>query len=406
MIQDYISLAFKNLRRRGIRSYLTLLGIFIGITVVVSLIGLGDGLRMAVNSQFGVSSTQVLTVQAGGLSGYGPPGTGVVNPLTKDDAEAIERISGVELSIPRNIDSIKIEFDDKLLVGYAGSLPKGQNRDAIYEALDLTIQYGRNIKDSDSHMVVLGDDFSIKEKSGFDKAVKVGDNLLIQSEEFRVAGIMEKKGSFILDKIVLMDEDEQRSVTTQDDTVDVIAVKVRNKDDMDKIKSDIESLLRARRDVKIGEEDFQVSTPEALLSSVNQILLGVQIFIVIIATISILVGAIGIVNTMTTSVMERKKEIGIMKAIGARNSDIFLQFFIEAGLLGLIGGLLGIFFGTLVSYLGVQGINAFIGSTIKPHIDFELISLSLLGSFIVGAISGITPALNAARLHPVEALRE
>src|SRR3989344_9137469 len=106
MIKDYTILAFRNLRRRGLRSYLTLLGIFIGISVVVALIGLGDGLRMAVNSQFGVSSTNILTVQAGGLSGYGPPGTGVVNPLTREDSNTIEKISGVEFAIPRNIDSV------------------------------------------------------------------------------------------------------------------------------------------------------------------------------------------------------------------------------------------------------------------------------------------------------------
>ena len=405
MIKDYTILAFRNLRRRGLRSYLTLLGIFIGISVVVALIGLGDGLRMSVNSQFGVSAINVLTVQAGGLSGYGPPGSGVVNSLTKKDSDAIEKISGVEFAIPRNIDSVKIEFNKKLIIGYAGSLPKGQNREAIYEALDLTIESGRNLKDSDTYMVVLGHDSSQKEKSGFDKAIKVGDKLTIQGKEFRVAGIMEKKGSFILDKIVLMDEDEQRAVTTNDENVDVIAVKVRNKDDMNKVKEDIENLLRERRDVKKGEEDFEVSTPQAMLSSVNQVLLGVQIFIVIIALISIFVGAIGIVNTMTTSVMERKKEIGVMKAIGARNSDIFLQFFIESGFLGLVGGILGVVLGSLVSYMGVQGINSFIGSAIKPKIDFILISFSLLGSFIVGAVSGITPALRAAKLNPVEALR-
>ena len=406
MIKDYFVLAIKNLRRRGIRSYLTLLGIFIGIAVVVALIGLGDGLKMAVNSQFGVSSTQILTVQAGGLSGYGPPGTGVVNPLTKDDAEAIERISGVERSIPRNIDGVKIEFNDMLVIGYAGSLPKGEDRGAIYEALDIDVGVGRNLKDSDTHMVVLGHDFSDETKSGFEKAVKVGNKIIIQDEEFRVVGIMEKKGSFILDKIVLMDEDEQRSITTNDENVDLIAVQVRNKDDMDSIKAAIEDLLRERRNVKVGEENFQVSTPEALLSSVNQILTGVQIFIVLIALISIFVGAIGIVNTMTTSVMERKKEIGVMKAIGAKNSDIFLQFFIESGLLGLLGGILGVLFGTLVSYLGVQGINSFIGSAINPRVDLFLIVFSLLGSFLIGAVSGITPALSAAKLRPVEALRQ
>src|SRR3989338_9958005 len=108
MISDYIGIAFRNLRRRGIRSYLTLLGIFIGIAVVISLISLGNGLKVAVNSQFGISSTQVISVQAGGLTGYGPPGTAVVNPLTEDDALAIERINSVERAVSRSIENIKV----------------------------------------------------------------------------------------------------------------------------------------------------------------------------------------------------------------------------------------------------------------------------------------------------------
>ena len=137
----------------------------------------------------------------------------------------------------------------------------------------------------------------------------------------------------------------------------------------------------------------------------NSILGGVQAFIIIIASISIFVGAIGIVNTMTTSVLERKKEIGIMKSIGARNSHIFMQFLIESGLLGLVGGLVGVIFGLGIGFLGVYGINNFIGSEIVLEIDYLLIGGSLLGSFLIGAISGVIPAWNASKLNPVDSLR-
>ena len=142
-----------------------------------------------------------------------------------------------------------------------------------------------------------------------------------------------------------------------------------------------------------------------MLSTVNQILAGIQAFIVLIAFVSILVGAIGIINTMATAVLERRKEIGIMKAIGARNSDIFTQFLIEAGLLGLVGGLLGVLAGLGISYLGILGINNFTGSSVKPAINFTLVLGSLFGSSLIGAISGLAPAMNAARQNPVEALR-
>jgi putative ABC transport system permease protein len=155
----------------------------------------------------------------------------------------------------------------------------------------------------------------------------------------------------------------------------------------------------------VGEEDFEVSTPEAMMETVNSVLGGVQAFIIIIASISILVGALGIVNTMTTSVLERRKEIGIMKAIGATNFQIFLQFFFESGLLGFVGGLVGVIIGTLIGVVGVMGINGFIGSELTPSIDFVLIGGALVGSFVVGAIAGIVPAMNAAKQNPVEALR-
>jgi len=202
-----------------------------------------------------------------------------------------------------------------------------------------------------------------------------------------------------------MNEDSLRDLMDYGDDVDLIAVKVRSEDVIERTKEDIEKLLRKRRDVDLGEEDFEVSTPEAMMETVNDVLGGVQAFIVIIASISILVGALGIVNTMTTSVLERRKEIGIMKAIGGTNYQVFMQFFFESGMLGLLGGLVGVVLGTLVSTVGILGINSAIGAELSPAFDFILISGALFGSFVVGAIAGVVPAMNAARQDPVEALR-
>ena len=141
------------------------------------------------------------------------------------------------------------------------------------------------------------------------------------------------------------------------------------------------------------------------MSTVNNILGGVKAFIVIIAFISIFIGALGIVNTMTTSVLERKREIGIMKAVGARNSQVFWQFFIESSLLGLLGGFIGAAFGTLLGVMGVQALNNLLGTELGLNIDFLLIFITLLGSFMIGGIAGIVPAMRAAKQNPVEALR-
>lgn len=405
MIKDYSKYAIKNLRRRGIRSWLTLLGIFIGIAAVVSLISLGNSLQMAVNAQFGISSTEVISVQAGGLNAYGPPGTGVVNSLTKKNVDEIGKLNYVEVAIGRNIENIKAEFNDKATFPYVTNIPDGNKMNYIYKILDISTYSGRLIKNGDRGKIVLGNDFLDKDKNGFGKAVKTGDKILINNKSFEVIGILNKKGSLILDKVVLMDEYSLESLMKNPDSVDIIAVKVKDKDQMDLAKTEIEKYLRKSRDVKVGEEDFTVSTPQATMAQINQILTGIQIFIVIIAAISIFVGAIGIVNTMTTSVLERKKEIGIMKAIGARNSQIFLQFFIESGMLGLVGGIIGVIIGLGIGYGGTAAIGNFLGLNTKQNLDLVLISSALIGSFLIGSISGIVPAMNAAKQNPVEALR-
>ncbi len=408
MKKDYFLLAWKNLKRRGVRSWLTLLGIFIGITAVVSLISLGDGLKIAVNSQFGIGSTEIISIQAGGVSGYGPPGTGAVNPLKEKDVDEIDKLDYVDVAIGRIIETVKINCDDQIDISFVASIPEGDKRTRVYEFLELEIEYGRLLQDGDTNAVLLGNDFVYPEKKllSCGKKVEVGDIINIQGKNFKVAGILEKKGSFIVDQSILMMEKPLRQIMNNTENVDIIVVKAKSKESIEMAKEQIEDLLRERRNVEIGEEDFEVSTPEAALATVNSVLTGVQIFIVLIASISILVGALGIINTMTTSVLERVKEIGIMKAIGAKNSDIFFQFFIEAGLLGLIGGIVGTSFGILIGFLGVNGINSFLGTSTAFKLNFLLIIGTLLGSFVIGSISGIAPAMKAARMNPVEALRK
>ncbi|MEK6915356.1 MAG: ABC transporter permease [Nanoarchaeota archaeon] len=405
MIVDYISIAFRNLRRRGIRSWLTLIGIFIGIATVVSLISLGGGLKEAILSQFGAGSTEVIEIQAGGLNSFGPPGTSVANPLTTEDVKAIERLNSVESAIGRHIVTVKVEFNDHLIIASATDVPEGSEKEISYEIMGVEPLDGKLLDDEDIGSVVLGNNFYLEDKSGFEKPVRVGNSIKINGKNYDVQGILKKEGSFIFDQIIIFNEDDLKEISNYGETVDFIEVKVKNRELIDSAEKDIEDLLRDRRNVKIGEEDFEVSTPEASLSTVNQILTGIQIFVAMIAIISIIVGSLGIVNTMTTSVLERVKEIGIMKAIGAKNSDIFYQFFIEAGLLGLVGGVVGILFGISIGYFGTFTINSFLGASTSPQINWSLIIITFLGSFCIGAISGIIPAIRAANLKPVEALR-
>ena len=403
-MKDYFLLAVKNLRHRGVRTWLTLLGIFIGIMAVVSLISLGSGLKMAVNAQFGVSSTEVITVQAGGMSNYGPPGSGAVDDLTKDDVEAIDKLPTVDLAIGRIIGTHQVEFNDITQIRSSVSIPDGKGRTFAYDAINVKLHSGRLLQDGDSNKIMIGwnlyDDETI-----FEKQITLGSKFLIGDKKFDVVGILEKQGSLIFDNIIYINDEEIRDLTGEEESVDVIVVKVKNKDLMDRAKEEVTKLMINRRDVEEGKEDFSVSTPEAAMETVNGILNAIQIFVIIVASISIFVGSLGIVNTMTTSVLERRKEIGIMKAIGAKNSQIFLQFFIEAGLLGLVGGIVGAVIGSLIGLGGILAINSWLGSEVSMNINFYLVGFTLLGSFLIGAVAGIAPAMRAAKQNPVEALR-
>ncbi|MEK6891963.1 MAG: ABC transporter permease [Nanoarchaeota archaeon] len=381
-----------------------MIGIVIGITAVVSLIGMGQGLKMAILSQFGSLGTDKLAVQASG--GFGPPGTAVVNPLTKDNLEKISKVNGVNLAAGRLIRGGKLEHDSKAAFGYAASMADGEARKLMESAMNLKAEKGRLLKDGDTKKVMLGSNLG-KDNAGLGKQIVVGSKVLIQGSEFEVIGIMKKQGSLIFDNIVLMNEDDLRkTLGISNDKYDIIVIQIQNNADILSVQENIEKLMRKERGVKKGEEDFTVQTPQAILSQVNSTLFAVQLFVYIIAGISIVVGGIGIMNTMFTSVLERTKEIGIMKSVGARNSSIFSLFFIESGLIGSIGGIIGAVLGTLMSWgLAYAGRLALGVDLIQSEVSIWLVIGSVTGSFFMGSIFGLIPAIHASELNPVDALR-
>ena len=220
-------------------------------------------------------------------------------------------------------------------------------------------------------------------------------------------GILEKKGSFMFDQAVLVNEQSMFDfLDTDEDEVDIIAIKVKDENQINDIQEKVERLLRKERDVDEGEEDFEVQSPQAALDSLKSTLFAINLFIYIIAGISLLVGGIGIMNTMYTAVLERRKEIGIMKSIGARNSTIFTLFFIESGFLGMVGGIVGIILGMILAYgLAAIGRIALGSELIQASIGLSLIIGALLFSFILGTIFGVLPAIQASKQNPVDSLR-
>src|SRR3989344_2210684 len=159
MLLEYLKLSFQNLSRRKMRAWLTMIGIFIGIAAVVSLIGLGEGLRSAVMGQFGFLGTDILSVQASGLALAGPPGSGTPDPLADDLAKKIEKINGVEAAFNRYIESTTLEFNDRSSIGMAVSVPGGDTRKIFEEMVNLKADQGRLLREGDGKKVLLGNDF-------------------------------------------------------------------------------------------------------------------------------------------------------------------------------------------------------------------------------------------------------
>jgi putative ABC transport system permease protein len=405
MKKEYFSLAMNSLKKRQVRSWLTMLGVIIGIAAVVSLIGIGQGLRNFVTGQFNVLDTNVLTITAEG-TGNGPPGAGVVNPLTENQLQAVRDVQGVKTAVGRLVRSDVAEFNGKVEPGFFVSTPGGQYRKDTYIISHYEVAEGRLLKDGETTSVVIG--YSYKDAdSPYGKPVTVGSKFTINGTTYNVVGILKKKGSFTIDSIILMNEDQMRNALgvpkdVYDDINAQVADGVLPKD----VKLDVEKALRKERDVKVGEEDFTVQTSEGAVKSLNDILFAVQLFLSIIAGVSLVVGGIGIMNTMFTAVLERTSEIGVMKAIGAKNSDIFLLFSIESGLIGLVGGIIGVIIGTLLAYGLAFAASAALGQQIHASVTLWLVVGALLFSFIIGTIAGLVPAMRASRLRPVDALRE
>jgi putative ABC transport system permease protein len=404
MISDYFFLAFKSFRKRGLRSWLTILGIFIGIAAVVSLISLGAGLKTAVMGQFGSLSIDTLTIQ-NKQTGFAPPGSAVVEKLNDNDKKIIEDAQGVKIVIPRLLRVAQFEYNKASTFNYIVSLPDNKEKLLIgYEAMGFEIKEGKLLEEGEIGKILIGK--NIAEGKDFDKEIFVGKNLKINGKDFEVAGILGTTMNFQLNNVVFMFEEDMNKLLGIEGEYDLIVAQVEDSDDLEEIAKRIEEKLRQDRKEKIGEESFSVETPLQAFSAVNTILNVINLIVVGIAMISLFVGGVGIANTMYTSVLERRKEIGVLKAIGAQNKDILGIFLIESGLLGLVGGIIGALIG-LGAAIGISNIaNSALGENLfSVAISYPLLFGAIGFSFVVGVISGVLPALQASKLNVVEALR-
>ena len=401
MITDYFSLAYKNLKKRKLRSWLTILGIIISVATIFMLVSISLGLQSAVEEQFAQLGKDKFFIQPKGqIAG---PGTDSAAILTQQDMEIIKKVPGVKSTSYFLIGSGKIEFNRETrfynLVGIPEDAANIMLETGIYK-----IDSGRFVQQGDIEDIVIGNNYHYK--SVFSRPVNIGDKVTINGQQFKVRGIIQPVGNPQDDKSIIMPAQQFRVLLNIPERIDQIMVKVDSDSDVREVAKRVEKKLRSSRQVTEDTQDFTILTPEEVLDSFKSILNIITAFLAGVAAISLLVGGIGIANTMFTSVLERTREIGTMKAVGAKNKDILLIFLIESGLIGLTGGIIGTLLGFSVSktieYIAMHQLGTKLLQAAAPA---YLITGCLLFAFVIGAISGIVPAYRASKPKTVDALR-
>lgn len=396
MILDSFLLAFRSIKNRRTRSWLTIIGILIGVAAVVALISLTQGLNQAVEEEFEQVGSDKITIMpgAGGAGGgMGPSLSSSV--LYQSDVDAIRNIRGVE--------GVEPMLGGYTEVGYGTERKTvevfGANPELFDQFPQFEIDEGRKIRPNDRFKAVVG---SRAATDIFSQNLDVKNSIEIKDRKVRVVGIMAPVGNPRDDSSVMIPLETYRDIFKKENEVSVIYVDTEETLDVEKVADDIEDKLEDER----GEKDFTVQTMEQIQKSVSNILGMIQGLFLGVAAISILVGGVGVMNTMYTSVLEKTREIGIMKAVGAKNSHVMIIFLFESGILGLVGGTIGIGLGIGIAKLAEYGIQESFGlGMMQTAITPELILGALVFSFGIGTVSGLLPARKAAKLNPADALR-
>ncbi len=407
MLVDYLSLSWHSIRNRSLRSWLTILGVVIGVTAIVTLISIGQGIQDSILNEFEKVGYNTVTVLPGnfdtGRGGFGNASADTSSYLSKG---VIEEIEGVKTSAAIRSEDLQIVsegLEGQAFLRVTGMSPAVfSDFDGYFDGFPIAEGKRFSFQGEDREVVIGGE---IARELG----VSAGDSIRIEGEEFTVSGLLgsdEEGGSdgqfnFYgdLDNGLFIPLSTLEEFYGGQGGASLILAEVYEDVEVSEVADEIERAYSA------NDTASTTITTEELSNRVNSALGTIQIALAGIAAISLLVGGIGVMNTMYTAVLERTREIGVMKAVGAKNGQILGLFLTESGLLGLVGGAIGTLVGVGLSLLAGRFISQALAAPFAPSFGPGLLIGAIAFSFVLGSISGVLPARQASGLQPVEALR-
>ena len=401
----FLKEALESLNANKLRTGLTMLGIVIGVAAVISMLAVGKGAGSSITSSIETMGSNLLFLKINDEA-TNP------EPLTLADAEAILESGGapsVQAVAPTVSTNKEISFSgSSISTSITGLTPE-------YSTVrNEEVSVGRFIsqEDVDNHATITVIGMDIVDELFDSTSDALGSKLRIGNNLYRVVGVLESKGGTAMGSsdnqvFVPITTVQSRLITRSSahEEVDLISISAANSEVMNNAMNEVTSILRARHRINGDEEDdFTIFSQEAFTEAAESITGVLTVFLGGIAAISLLVGGIGIMNIMLVSVIERTKEIGLRKAVGARDRDIMLQFIVESLIIGLVGGIIGVLIGwgisSAISQVAIMG-----GTPLNAKLSMDSILLAVTFSITVGLVFGIYPARRASQLEPVEALR-